>query len=287
MKKIILLSALLYSGYASAQLVNGGFEVWDSVFTTSDCTILNGNFGVLNPLAGMVNHWPYSSGYGVCQSTDSHDGNYALVLHNWYGYAQGWITYDDTLGYRPLYLQGYFKYHTGGPNGLSYGNMYVALTHYNGLSNDTVAAGIFQFDSTALYTPFQVEMNYTSAQSPDSIHIFIVNGIHPCLVNNVCHILYLDHLTLGNSPLGIGSANAHDDISEIYYDQSSGNLNVINKINAAAEFSFYNLTGEKIIGKSLKGNSNNAIEIPDLPAGIYFYELSSQGHLKTGKIIRN
>jgi hypothetical protein len=286
MKKILLLFSLLSSRFASGQIGNGSFENWDTVFTTSDCTDLSNLFNVLNPLSGTVDHWTNSSGFGICQSTDSHNGDYSLILHNWYGYAQGWISYNDSISSRPKYLQGYFKYNTGGLNGLSYGNLYVAMTRYNGLSNDTIGTGIFQFDSTESYTPFQVELNYTSFFLPDSIHIFIVNGVHPCLVNSICHILYIDNITIGDSPLGVESLVCSNDFASINYDLFNDHLNIANRINAPIEFSFFNLTGESIMHKFFSSHTNNFLVISDLPTGIYFYRLSSEKNFKTGKLIK-
>src|SRR4030095_7534691 len=211
MNKIFFIIFLLSTKLTEGQIINGGFEVWDTIGSCAYCTDLINLFGVPYPTGGIANHWTNGNGFldnGIKRTTDSNSGSYSILLHNWYGQPHGWITYYDSLSFRPQFLQGYFKYISGAIDGLSHGTAIVTLTRFNGASNDTIATGTYQFDSTASFTPFQITLNYFSALNPDSIKIYIINADDGCLQNPVCDLLYLDNLVLSNSPLGISTINS-------------------------------------------------------------------------------
>ena len=132
MKKLITILVMLQMQNASAQINNNSFEQWDTTYVNAYSAELSNVFGVANPLGGTINKWVTSSGYGLSRTTDSYSGNFAAIVHNWYNYAYEWLNYDDTLTSRPQFLQGYFKYITGGANGISHGLITVALTRTNG-----------------------------------------------------------------------------------------------------------------------------------------------------------
>lgn len=131
MKKIILASFLLSVKLTFGQIKNGDFEEWDTTYTAAYSSDLNSIFGVPDPYGGLVTPWVSGSEFGISQTTDSYSGNYALILHNWYNYAKEWITYRDSISYKPQYLQGYFKYITGGVDGLSQGTANIWIFHVN------------------------------------------------------------------------------------------------------------------------------------------------------------
>lgn len=286
MKKIILILFLLSTKLTFGQINNAGFEVWDTTYTNVYSPQLSSIFGVPNPYGGTSNNWMNGSGFGISQTTDSYSGNYSLILHTWYGYAEEWITYHDSISYRPFYLQGYFKYITGGINGLSQGRANVTLTKFNGTSNDTIATGAYQFDSTASFTPFQLTLNYFSALNPDSIKIYFINGNSNCIHDVVCNLLYLDNLTLTNSPLGIENFNSIEAAITIFPNPSSNELNIQNNSSQLIQFTLYNSLGGKIIDKILM-NSTNAINLSEYSSGVYFYKVSNAyQEIKCGKIIK-
>src|SRR5258708_7724477 len=109
MKKTILLLLLLITKFSFCQIKNGGFEIWDTVYTGTYSGELSSYFSVPNPLAGLVHNWSATSYYGISRTTDSHSGNYSLIVHNWYSYVNQQITYNDSISNRPGYLQGYYK----------------------------------------------------------------------------------------------------------------------------------------------------------------------------------
>jgi len=271
MKKFILILFLLSTKLTFGQINNSGFEVWDTTFTAAYSPDLNSIFGVPNPYGGLVNHWVSGSEFGISQTTDSYSGNYSLILHTWYNYVQEWITYRDSLSYRPQYLQGYFKYITGGVNGLSQGTAKITLTRFNGTSNDTIATGTYQFDSTASFTPFQINLNYISALNPDSIDIYIINGNNNCGPDMICNLLYLDNLTLSNSPLGVENLNLSDGVVTVYPNPFSTQTTLqTDKIFKDAILTVYNSFGQLV--KQIKNISGQTITLQrdNLSSGLYF-----------------
>jgi len=285
MKKIILIAFILSTRLTFGQIVNGDFEIWDTTYTGNYSSYLSSLFAVPNPKAGVLNHWVAGSPFGVSQTTDSYSGNYALILHNWYNYATEWITYHQPLTNRPKYLQGYFKYITGGVNGLSHGLANVTLTRFNGTSNDTIANGKFEFDSTVSYTPFQITLNYVSSLNPDSITIYIINSKVIVSGNVVCHLLYLDNLALTNSASGIGNVNSNENRISVFPNPSSGKFTFQTDRDITV-LNIYDVSGKLVYSQKNISAMNN-IDISAYADGVFFYELTNNaGQVIRGKIFK-
>jgi len=288
MKKLILIIFLLLTKLTEGQIINGGFEVWDTIGGCSYCSDLMNLFGVLNPEGGIANHWMNGSGNsnGVKRTTDSNSGSYSILLHNWYGQPHGWITYHDSISFKPQFLQGYFKYISNAIDGLSQGTARVTLTRFNGISNDTIAVGTYQFDSTTSFTPFQITLDYFSMLNPDSIKIFLINAEDGCLQNPVCDLLYLDNLVLSNTPLGISAVNSNADLVLVFPNPISNELTIQNNSTQQFQFTLYNSIGEKLIDKILTAKTS-MINLSAYANDIYFYKLSNDAQeFKNGKIIK-
>lgn len=286
MKKSIVFIMLLFAQTSFGQLINGGFEVWDSAYVGPYSPPMTSLFGVPNAKSGTANQWVSSNEWATEQTTDSHSGSYALVLHNWYNYARGRINTVEPISYRPQYLQGYFKYITGGINGLSHGRANITLTRFNGTSNDTIASGVFRFDSTVVYTPFQVTLNYVNASTPVSVHLSFINSDTNVFKNVVCHLLYLDDLILSDTPLGIAQLSINENAISVYPNPATAELHISNSSNQALNCIVYNAYGAKVYSQLLT-NTNSSISLSGYAAGVYFYELSAgKDIVKSGKIIK-
>lgn len=287
MKKYILILFLLISKLVFGQINNGGFEVWDTTFTAVYSNELSSIFDVPNPTGGSLPNWIPGTEFGISQTTDSYSGNYALILHNWYGYANEWVTYRDSLSYRPEYLQGYFKYITGGNNMLSQGKANITLTRSNGTSTDTIATGTYQFDSTVVYTPFQIDLNYNSTLTPDSIEIYIINSNSNCGSDIICNLLYLDNLTLSNSPLSTGRNNLSDNSIKVYPNPFSWQTTLhSDKPLKDATLTVYTFFGRQV--KQIENISGHSIKLfrHHLLSGLYNFHLTQDGKIiAEGKLV--
>lgn len=287
MKRIILTFLLISTKLTFGQINNGGFEVWDTVYTNTYSSDLNTLFGVPNPIGGVINYWEFDSPWGISRTTDSYSGGYSLILHNWYQYVEQKISYSDTINFRPQYLQGYFKYITGGDNELAQGNATVTLTRFNGSSNDTIANGTYLFDSTAYFTPFQINLNYISSLTPDSIKILIINSDKACTGQYmVCNLLYLDNLTLTDVPLAVENFNSKPAIS-FYPNPAKENIafKLFNNDNNYT-LNIYDIFGR--LNKTIMVKNNSPISLSGLAKGIYFFTLidNTGQTLLTDKILK-
>jgi len=278
---------LLPATISFSQINNGGFEVWDTTYHGIYSSQLYSLYGVPNPLNGKINHWDNGhSSSGVTQTTESYSGNYALILHNWYKEGKQEIWYSDSISYRPQYLQGYFKYITGGRDGVSHGRALITLTRSNGNTNDTVGMGSFKFDSTDTYQPFQIILNYTSSFIPDSIHIHFSNAYKSCFSNGVCHLLFLDNLTLSNTALGVEDLGIDGVSINVYPNPTTSELTIQTNSPKPLQFTLFNCLGEQVLCKQLP-NKASMVSIDAYPSDIYFYKLSlNKQVLKSGKVVK-
>ena len=286
MTRSIIILVLLINFKPAAAQINGGFENWDSTYTNVYSSQLINQFGVPNPLGGSLLGWTPEFGYGFSRTTDSYSGNYSVIIHNWYNYAYESINYQDTLSYRPGYLQGYFKYITGGIDGISTGTATISLTRFNGISRDTIAYGFLQFDSTVNFTPFQISLNYISILNPDSIFIRFLNGDRVCTHSIICNLLYLDNISLSDSPLSTENISSNQNLVSVFPNPASGKIYIHNQSVQALQFTLFNSLGEKIIDQQIK-NSGDVIDISKFVNGIYFYEVNSVENIyQTGKLVK-
>lgn len=285
-RNAVLLVFLLTTRLSYSQILNGGFEQWDSTYANVYSNELSTVFGVPSPLGGAIQHWTTGSPYGISQTTDSYSGDYSLILHNWYSYVTETINYKDTISYRPEYLQGYFKYNTTSYDGIAVGTMNVTLTRFNGVSNDTVGSGAYSFDSTLVYTPFQIAINYVSADTPDSIHIYAINADRNCTYNIICNLLYLDNLSLSDVPLDASTQSVHDPLIEVYPNPSNGVVYIRHSTSQQLQFTLYNALGEKIYEEALT-DGVHTINLSAFSHDLYFYTVSSGRQvMDSGKLIR-
>jgi len=291
MKKYILILILLSTKLTFGQL-NGDFENWDTTFTHYYYTDLITQFNVQNPENGNIKNWKnLFYGWGVGRTTDSYINSYAVLINNWYSYANDGIIYNDSISFKPQYLQGYFKYITGGIHGLGAGSIKVYLTKINGSKNDTIGYGMYNFDSASHYKTFQVNINYTSTSLPDSINIIIKNAEYGCKGNNlICHLLYLDDLKLSNIPLNIDQ-EINDNIFSIYPNPLQSNQTLSLQLNKSTEnttIKIINAISQIIYQKNINRISDNSIiTLYDihLPTGIYIISLETENSSSTQKLI--
>lgn len=290
-KKIIMkntLTILLFmtTCFSFGQINNGGFEVWDTVFTNTYSSELNSTFGVPNPLGGAINSWTLNNGnFGVSRTTDSYSGNYSLIIHNWYSYDYQSVFYNDTCSFSPQFVQGFYKYITGNTVGLSHGSAIVTLTRFNGIENDTVATGNYNFNTASVYIAFQIPLNYISTLAPDSIHIDMVNGNTQCAGGNVCNLLYLDNLTLSSTPLTVQNISSDDLVISAYPNPTSTliNLKADTKLLGSV-FTIYDNTGRLLMSGKIN-SEKTTVNLSNFSDGVYLFRVG-ENLKQTFKIIK-
>ena len=201
MKKLFyILLFLPFFGFGQT-ITNGSFENWDSTFYSNYSSLtLDSIYNVENPLRGTLSSWEEVwGGYGVSQTTDSYDGDYALILHNVYSQSNQRADYFSSLNTNPIYFSGYYKY---------YGDTYlitntspqaiVSICLYTN-NQDTVAFSSFRLDTISEYTKFEIQLNYLNNLTADSVHIMLWNSDLNCNSQLICNLFYVDALEFSNT----------------------------------------------------------------------------------------
>ena len=205
MKKLLLILLCLPMIGFGQTITNGSFENWDTTYYNGASSTLDSTFNVENPLWGTLSSWQGNlswSPIGLAQTTDSYDGDYALILHNWYQHINEEIHYFGNLNSNPIYFSGYYKY---------YGDIYlltstspqaiVSICLYTN-NQDTVAFSSFRLDTISEYTKFEIQLNYLNNLIADSVHITLLSSDLDC--NNpspglICNLFYIDALDFSNT----------------------------------------------------------------------------------------
>lgn len=284
MKSILFTLLVLVTLQVRGQIANGGFEAWDTTYPNVYSNILDETFGIPAPLGGIIDHWKSSSGYGISRTTDSYSGDYSLILHNWYGYAWEWINYDEAISYRPQSFEGYYKYEASNINGTSHGHATVALTRFNGVTNDTIARGDYVFDDADAFTPFTIDFDYSSSLTPDSIHIYVINADRSCDTNIVCHFLYLDELNLSGDISAFHPVILREGLADIYPNPVQEMLQIESATIVPIQFELYNSLGVKL-SSVLVPPGAKSLDLDELASGVYYYYVTDgQGGFQSGRV---
>ena len=218
MKKLLLILLCLPMIGVGQTITNGSFENWDTTYY-SDYTspALDTVYNVENPLSGILSLWEENFSYiGISQTTDSYDGDYALILHNWYQHINEEIHYFGNLNSNPIYFSGYYKY---------YGDIYlltstspqaiVSICLYTN-NQDTVAFSSFRLDTISEYTKFEIQLTYLNNLTAHSIHIRLLNSDQNCNSPiEICNLFYIDALEFSNTTTIEESRNSNKTLLKI------------------------------------------------------------------------
>lgn len=165
MKKI-LMTLLAFVGFikADAQLLNLGFEQWDS--TTS---------GGIYPQG-----WPDLAYWFHQQVPDAHSGNYALQVNVWYYYTETRAVQSVPFTGRPYTFGGYYKYVNNEiknqttnltTEDTAWAAVYLTKWNTTAMQTDTLGKGRVDLIGSAAYSHFVCPITYSSTATPDSITI--------------------------------------------------------------------------------------------------------------------
>jgi hypothetical protein len=200
MKKTLLVLLFIPFFGLGQTITNGSFENWDTTYYSNNSSLnLDTIYNVENPLRGTLSSWEEElmGNFGMSQTTDSYDGNYALILHNVYQYAKEEIHYFGSLNANPSYFSGYYKYTDGNTNTTPQAIVSICLYTNN---QDTVAFSSIRLDTISEYTKFEIELNYLNNLTADSVHIMLLNSDQSCNTTNlICNLFYIDALEFSNT----------------------------------------------------------------------------------------
>lgn len=300
---IIALMSIIHSAQAQNSL-NLGFEEWD------ESTLLNTSIGdekgyhIENAKIAKLENWIKYGGYTV-RTTDATEGEYAIVLNNWYGTNDDYIAsgtngsinprYADncihSIPYKPLSVTGDYKL-ISLSEGLDSirGKIDIYLTRYNNSTGvrDTIGQANLSFSPTdSNYRSFQQFISYSSVDiNPDSI-ILLASVIGYGEVDTSDHCLncmyfYLDNLELDTVNL-IGDVIQEQPMQlEIYPNPFINVISIANRSQKEVWAVLTTLSGIEVTSIRIAPKSKNNISTADLKSGVY---LLHENH-RTTKIVK-
>jgi hypothetical protein len=174
MKRVFtVLGALLLLTNAKAQLLNGGFETWE---TTGSNVYPSG----WRLLPGSM-QWE--------RVTDAHTGSYAVKVSVWYYYTDTKVEQWAPISNRPTALTGWYRYTentiknqvTGlTTDDTAFAVVYLTKWNTTTLTADTVGSGKLELLGSASYKYFSCPITYSSAATPDTV----VVSMDPSMMRN-------------------------------------------------------------------------------------------------------
>lgn len=276
--KLIPIVCIIILPLLSIGQINGNFELWDTTYThTYESDLLNS--GVANALGGNPTNWKSEHQFGITRTTDSYLGNYALIVHTWYHYANETISYKQEISETPDIISGYYKYiafNESEENTVGYGK--VILTNAN---QDTIALTSFEFDTSSVYTYFEFPINRLTNEPPDSIEIIFTNadyGIFCNELNTVCNFLYLDEIKLSTTT-SINDISNHN--LQLFPNPVSSDLNIATDIDNFQVIIFDSVGRVVLTHKNIK-----TLSLVDLAKGVYFVKVISNGINEIRKVVK-
>ena len=296
MKKTYIMLALSFGIFitnADAQtlLSNSDFENWTTAANGTDSLIgwSSSNSVVMPPIESLV------------QTTDAHHGNAAAQIitapFGFVGYTtigilvNGEATFsyggggntDGTvhtggggtpIGYKPEFLNGYYKYETTAPADHGIGR--VLLTRYNTSTQqrDTVSYGAINFQPQTSYTSFSIPLtDQMPSVMPDSITaIFSSSDTATVPQFGVFSTLFLDSLTLNpGGPTSIPDVDDKSSMFSIAPNPNNGLFTISNPQHNAITLGVYDAVGKRIRTIHLtKDQQALSVDMHELSAGTYF-----------------
>ena len=267
----------------------------------SQISILNGDFE--SGTDSTTTNWSTYIGSARTNSF-SNSGNYSMLCHNWYSYAEGhcvngtvqtpnsqWLKDGGTpFVQKPAYIEGYYKYDT--TNTVSIDDSAVVEVYFKKYNNslqtyDTVAFGVKYLPATDPaegFVNFQVNIiDLMPGINPDSIVIRLSSSINGmCDASMECLDFYVDDLLAG-FPLGIKSPIFTNNAST-WPNPVEDNLNVLLNQNNNAIATVIDMHGKEIL--SINIGSEHKLDLSCLKSGKYLINLKGEGLNQTHKFIK-
>ncbi len=273
---------------ASGQLVNTGFESWEtsgSNIRPSGWDMYYSNFALNGDNSSIC--W---------QVSPAIEGSYSLRVSVWYYYTKSLAHQKAPVTTRPATLNGTYRYidnsvaYMGGLAEPDTAMVWVILTRWNTttLHADTVGYGHQHLFATTTDASFSCPVTYSSIDMPDSVTVILDPSI-------VKRYLSVDGYMTSNAD-GYGSSLTVDRIS------LDGNVTEINNIhvsgiavypNPATDYitvepgdaHHYIITVMDVTGKVMKservGGGHTRVQVQDLPSGMYLMKMTDlENHIK-------
>lgn len=173
---------------------------------------------------------------------------------------------------RPISMQGWYKY-TSVNNDSS--SIYILLSKWNTTTNQRDIIGFKEkrdYATVSSYTPFELEIDYTSSNIPDSITIvFSASAGAENNLGEVGSSLWVDDVNLNYFPLGTTKAKINS--SAIYPNPCHNYLN-LRGIDYPFDYTLFSLSGQ--ILSTEKQCNLPIISTEKLPLGCYWIQIENK-----------
>jgi hypothetical protein len=158
------------------------------------------------------------------------------------------------------------------------------LTRFNGSANDTIGRGDYIFNPVSSFTPFSIDISYSSSLTPDSIHIYVINADRSCDTNIVCHFLYLDELAISGESSGVPPTVWKEGLVNFYPNPIGETLQIESASVVPVQFELYNSLGVKL-SSILIPTGVHSLDLSEYAVGVYYYYVTDGRHgFKCGQV---
>lgn len=278
MKKHLLLNVIFFSVISSAVYAqnppNNSFENWTTVTTYED------------PVGWTTYNSFTPATPTTVKATPAFEGSFAMKLQ---------VVNDPLLGANTGYAEGGFSMNTR-PTTLGwYSKCNIALTGDSVslgavfyLAGSPIGAAIWsQGASVANYTQVIVPISYINSSTPDSAVIYIWAGDDLNFV--VGTNLVIDKIEF--DPVVSAGIVDHGELNSVQLFPNPVNNKVMislpNYELAQINTKIYNAQGQLILSEvNLAQEGSLSLNVADLPAGIYYIDLESEGIKTQGRFVK-
>lgn len=302
MKHILLFAFLIAftSSVLNAQtyyMSNGDMELWTN-YTTYD----HPN-GWDSPNVEMAT-FP-GAGAVVTKSTDFHSGAYSakietklvftiytvpgVLVHGSFSANIAAGTLDisggDTCTVRPATFKGFYKYTPAGGDSCIIAAGIFKRNTVSGLRDTVAYAAFYQSGTVSAWTEFQVDFDYNSSETPDSLLVVASASNQTAPVAG--SVLFVDDFSFEGIVVGIKPV--YNESASIYLDQVNNKI-VINNIpenQKGNTITVYNSLGVAVYSLKLSNSSQIKIDASEFTKGLYIVELVSDSQRTVRKVIIN
>ncbi len=268
-----LFIAITVTGHAQQHLLNGNFE---------DTSVIHNMQTHENDT--VAHHWTMSI-FGSGVTDDSHSGNQAVCIWNWYYYAKGYLNYGDTafsksgglpMAIRPTVLEGYYKFIYGdNDDKIDSAVALIWLTRFNSTTQqrDTIGFGKKKLGPVSDYTAFRVDVEYFSVLQPDTLNILFEsseNGFcNPAGMGN-CLFFFIDDLSVSDLANGIKEAVKLQPELSVSPNPAFSSIvleHLLFKENQLV--SIYNISGSLVWEQKINASGILQVDVRNLESGVY------------------
>ena len=301
MKQFLLFSFLvaLTSMSLNAQIYymsNGDMEQWTN-YTTYD----HPN-GWDSPNVEMA---AFGAGFVVSKSTDAHSGTYSakietktvfsmytvpgVLVHGTFtaNIAAGTleISGGDTCTVRPATFKGFYKYTPAGGDSCIIAAGIFKRNTVSGLRDTIAYATFYQSGTVSAWTEFQVDFDYNSSETPDSLLVVASASNQTAPVTG--SVLYVDDFSFEGTVVGIKPV--YSESASIYLDQANNKIIISNipESKKGNSITVYNSLGVAVYKIKLSNSSMIKIDASAFTKGLYIVELVSDSKRTVQKVIIN